>query len=342
MNIEIIRLDQNSYYEKKYEDFLLEAYGPQLFNHKKERFLWYKQNTEYYVFLAVMNHKIVAQSCGYKVNAIINNKKYPFWWSVDTIALEECRGKGIGKMLQKKLSDECENFSSAFYSKINGIIKRKCGGDPLFPIEFIYYPVSNFVSYYTELIIKKIAKKDIHLPLGIPYFYSNLNAFTTPKYTFVESSFTSRNVDFINKVLAQNYDFYIERNESFINWKYENNPSITYHLLEVYRNKDLLAIVICSDIYKTSYLQRPIYAVKLLDVFSIDSKKFSTKHALQIIVDYYKKQGKYLDGILSIHNCSYFPKLVYPKTLVLSTFRKQNITNPYLSYNDQDMEQMLE
>ncbi len=342
MNIEIIRLDQNSYYEKKYEDFLLEAYGPQLFNHKKERFLWYKQNTEYCVYLAIMNHKIVAQTCGYKVNATIKNKKYPLWWGVDGVVLEECRGKGIGKMLQKRIAEECENFTSAYYSKINGIIKRKYGGEPLFPIEFIYYPVSNYISYYTELIIKKIGKKDIRLPFGIPYFYSNLNAFTTSEYTFVESNFSSRNIDFINKVLAQNYDFYIERNESFIKWKYENNPSITYHLFEVYQKKDLVAIVICTEIYKTSYLQRPIHAVKLLDVFSIDHKKFTTKHALQIIVDHYKKQGKYFDGILSILNCSYFPKLVYPRTSVLSTFRKENITNPYLSYNDQDMEQMIE
>ena len=88
---------------------------------------------------------MVGQASAFKVTAIIEGKEQALYWGCDTFLLQEYRGYGIGKTLQKIMHETCPNFSSAWYSPINGIIKRKCGCFDLMELRFTYYPVSYFM-----------------------------------------------------------------------------------------------------------------------------------------------------------------------------------------------------
>ena len=59
------------------------------------------------------------------------------------------------------------------------------------------------------------------------------------------------------------------------------------------------------------------------------------------IFDFFKNNKIKVDGVLSLNKINYFPKLTLQKQPLLSTFVcEHEITNPYLSLGDADMEQM--
>lgn len=343
MSLEFKYIEEANVSKEEYLEFLKECYGDDARHKLEERAPWLHKTGKYKILLALLDNKIVGQACSYEVTAIANGKEIPLTWGIDNFVLSAARGKGVGKRLQKTMHIERENFSSAWYSPTNGFIKKKCGSRIFQPNYFPYYAVSKFLGIYLELALYKILKKNIKVPSRLPNFYYNL--FNSKKLNGLDINeiheFTIENIQFIQDVLRSNYDFYVKRDLEYMNWRYFENPSLKdFHILEINKEGTRVAIVCFSNARKRKYICTEYMGATLLDLFISDRTVFDEKDAIRIIVNYYKQKGIALDGINTIFNIPYFPKIKYPKqgTPFLSTY-ESDIKKPYISMMDQDMEQ---
>lgn len=317
-------------------------YGKEIAEQRfKERIPWYSSRDNFKVLIAEVDGEYVGQSCAYSANAYIKGKKTTIFWSVDTFVLGTMRGLGIGKKLQKKLHEDCPNFSSAWYSPANGAIKRKCGGKELFNIPFCYYPVGKLYSVYIDRVIRRIFKREIHFRFPVKHIYSRINFVSYDlHFAYSEISYTKDVIQNISTWLGHiNYDFYIERDADFINWKYNNNPNLKYHLLEIKSLDRIEGYIAFTEPYETVFNDGNVTGVKILDFVKKNDSLASMSDVLFIIIDFYKRRKQSVDGIFALSKIPYkFQKII--EIPVLSTLTSENIHNPYLSYIDQDMEQM--
>ena len=228
--MEFIYLQEKDIETMQYISFFEMFHGVGSFKKRSERVHWYFRSGNFKLLMAVVDDRFVGQACSYKATAIIHGKEQEWWWGVDNFVLEEMRGKGIGKALQKKLHNDCPNFSSATYSSLNGIIKKKCGSHKIFEYHRYYCPVSCWLTLYTELILKKILSRKISIPkIRLPYVYGLLNkSQAIDKYTIKElksSDYNDQLSSFIEDCLKST-SFHIQRSTAYLRWKYLQNPSI--------------------------------------------------------------------------------------------------------------------
>lgn len=344
MSIEYKYFDGNEITEKQYFAFIEKAYGEKAKHKCEERFPWLRKNHGYRILLALSDGEIIGQACAYEVKAIANGKEISLTWGIDNIVLPEARGKGVGKTLQKTLHETTPNFSSAWYSYTNGHIKRKCGAKAFSPNRFPYYAVSKYFGIYAEIAFKLIFKRYIRIPSRIPNLYHNLFGRKKAKeFVFSEiRDFTEEHIKFIQETLEINYDFYVKRDMEYLKWRYNENPTIKgHHIIEVKKENETIAIIGFTEPQRRNYVRTTYFGATILDIFAKDNSLFSKKDALGIIVDYYKKRKITLDGISTIFEIPYLPKINYPrKGIPFLTTYSGEINRPYISLLDQDMEQM--
>ncbi len=305
-----------------------------------ERIPWYQKNEDYHLLVAEMNGELVGQACVYKVTAFINKKYLTFYWGVDTFVLSQMRGKGVGKKLQEKLHKDFPNFSSAWYSATNGIIKKKCGARELFSVNFAYYPVSKYYSFIIDRAVRKLFKKEIHFSLPIYQCYNfhkgnRLNGIDLNEVTFTDAIIAKIN----HFVETSDYDFYIERTKDFFRWKYDENPNLKYHLFEVTKDGETVAIFAVSHVFESMVKDGRANVCTILDYFINKNSVISLKDLMTLTINYYKGKSK-LEGIKAIGEVD-FPFRLIIKEPLLTTYSGEHIHCPYLSYIDQDMEQMV-
>lgn len=344
MSIEYKYYDSNEITEKQYFAFIEKAYGDKAKHKCEERFPWLKKNSGYRILLALSDGEIIGQACAYEVKAMANGKEITLTWGIDNVVLPEARGKGVGKTLQKTLHETTQNFSSAWYSYTNGHIKKKCGARAFAPNRFPYYAVSKFLGIYAEIAFKLIFKKTIRIPSRIPNLYHCIFGQKNIKSATITEikDFTEEQVKFIQEALEKNYDFYVKRDYEYLKWRYNDNPTIkNHHVLEVRKGDGIIAIIGFTEPQYRSYVRTTYYGATILDIFVKDNNVFSKKEALSIVVNYYKEQEITLDGISTIFEIPYLPKINYPKKGIpfLTTYNGE-INRPYISLLDQDMEQM--
>ena len=167
----IEELENSSFSLLQYKKFLHEFYGSRI-EYKSEQFEWYRKQGNYIVVIAIVDGKIAGQATAYTCKAYISGSILPISWGCDTFVLPQYRGLGLGKRLQKYLHENTVNFSSAGYTPLNGIIKRKCGSHILFTNSFVYYPVSNLVNFALRKIVQKRVNVNLRLPLcKFPFYY---------------------------------------------------------------------------------------------------------------------------------------------------------------------------
>lgn len=306
-----------------------------------ERIPWYSSKDNFKVLIAEVDGEYVGQSCAYCADANIKGNKTKIFWGVDTFVLGTMRGLGLGTKLQKRLHEDCCNFSSAWYSPANGFIKRKCGGKELFNISFCYYPVNKLYGVYIDRAIRKIFNREIHFRFPIKRIYSGINFVGCDlQFDYSEISFTKDVIQNISTWLScMKYDFYIERDVDFIDWKYNKNPNLKYHLLEIKSSKCVEGYVAFTEPHETVFNDGNITGVKILDFVSRKDSLLKMSDVLFIVIDFYKRNKQSVDGIFSLCKIPYkFMKTI--EVPVLSTLTSEDIHNPYLGYIDQDMEQM--
>lgn len=343
MSLRLEYLENSNITEGEYLEFLSKVHGPNAIHRYKDRGFWYQQTGDYHILIAILDGKVVGQASYFTVDAVADNKNIRLSWGADTFVLSEARGKGIGKKLQKKLHEDAENFSSAWYSPVNGIVKRKCGAKEFYRYYFPYYPISRYATIFLELAIKKVFKKDLQLNIRIPNFYLFFNKKSLRKFTFYEIyKFEDSHIEFIKETLSSKYDFYVKRDSAYLEWKYFKNPDLkNFHIVEVKKGENIEAIISFSESKKRIYLSTEYIGAGILDMFIKDGSDFTEKHVISFVAKYYKKQGMVLDGVSTIFDIPYCPKLKYPfsGSPFLSTYCGV-INSPYISSIDQDMEQM--
>ena len=330
-----------------YREFIEKFHGIGSFEERRQRMLWYWQQGEdkFKVYVAVNNGEYVGQSCAYYALCNINNRVSELWWGVDTFVLSSMRGKGIGKLLQKKLHEDCPNFSSAWYSPTNGIIKRKCGAHGILDFPRAHYPISCFFSIYLELVLKKLVSCKITIPhIRLPYFYSTLNCPNKRWLNNYEVEEMNQHdmptfSGFMESCLKDE-PFRIIRSEEFLRWKYIDNPRMKCHILVLKKGGEIIGLIAFSPIIDGGFLMSKANVVKIYEsIFTMDSG-LTHRHLLSLVTDYYKRDKKQLDFILSLQSVNYTPVLIYPRphSELLSTLNIDKMPSGYLTYADQDME----
>lgn len=341
-------LDEKEIDTYEYMSFFEKFHGKGSFNAWKNKIHWYYRRGAYRVLAAIVDGNYVGQSTGYMANAIVNGEEIEIWWSIDTFVLAEMRGRSIGKKLQEKLHQDLPNFTSVSYSRLNGIIKRKCGAEELLDVSFSYYPISCYLTLLLDLAIKKTLNRGISFPkIRIPFLYLNFNrAFyrlndfnirELPKEQFAEEV-----SDFMELCLKEEC-FHIVRSIDFLRWKYRDNPMITFHALSISKQGERVGVIVLSEVYEGQYLVTKARLIKVLDFVVKPAYRGLRANLLHLALKYCRKQWKLVpDGVLSAQPIRYFPSLTYPKvTHMLSTLKtEKKIKSGYVSYIDQDMERM--
>lgn len=340
-------LQENDIGTPEYLAFYKAFHNDDSFHARIERIHWYFQSEGYMLLVASVDGKYAGQASAYKTKAIINGQEKEWWWGADTFVLPGMRGKGIGKALQKKLHEDCPNFSSASYSATNGIIKRKCGDYEVMGYHRYFCPVSCFFSIYLELVLKKIFGRKTKVPrIRLPYWYGFINGFKSKTdYQVRELTPIDFNEDlssFIENSLSV-YDFHIQRSVDYLKWKYLNNPTVKCIGLDVLKTGQREAVVFFTDVRNGGFALAKARVCKVLDSVIKPGSKLTQKSLLSFIVKYFKDRGEKVDGINTLVPSSYWPKIQYPTSkpsYMLSGKEIPKLQNGYLAYSDQDMEQM--
>lgn len=339
--IEIRELNNTSFTDVQYKEFLHE-FNKERTEYKYKQYEWYKKWQKYKVAVAIIDGHLVGQSTAYTCSAYCSGNILPLSWGCDAFVLPQYRGLGLGKKLQKYLHEHTENFSSAGYTALNGIIKRKCGAKEILQNDFVYYPFSNLLNFIIRKGTKKIFKKELNIHLCKTPFYYFINykkiegfEMQIEKYeTILEEV-----LPFIDHVLKSQYDFFVIRDRNYMRWKYVENPTMTYKLMTVRKSKKLIAVIFFTDISSCLLSGINLVYCKLLDSIIIKDCGFTQKDALLSIMKYWKSQKVHLDGIVSMFNVHYIGKLGFKRPM-LSTLANLKISSHYMAYSDQDLEQM--
>lgn len=340
MRVKVFYVDNIDSMKDKMLELYLEFYGEVGRMRLEKRYSWYKKHGNYKLLLAEYDGKLVGQASAYQVKCIVKNAPVELWWGVDMFLLEKARGLGIGKKLQNKLHNDCRNFSSVWYSPINGIIKRKCGAKDLLSVKFCYYPISKCYGFFLDRVFGKVFKMKAHVQLPIYDIYSKVNACSAKGYSTEELNFSVSIVNQMNIWLAQSqHDFYVERNWDFIRWKYIDNPNMDYHLLEIKNNDVVCGYLAFTEVYPSCFHGGIANVCRILDFVKSPNTSLNLKNAISIISSYYRGKKK-LEGVEALESINYAFKKVESTTL-LSTMEEKNINHPYLTYIDQDMEQIF-
>lgn len=339
MNIEYLYLDPLNP-PLGYVEMLQRWYGKEKWEHfKKRQFEWYQNYRQYRIYVIKVDDKFVGQATAFGVEVFNNNKKSELWWGVDTFLFKKYRGDGRGKQLQKQLHNDLPNFTSAAYTPINAIIKKKCGCEALFNKHEYYYGVSSYLSLLVSIFAKKKMKLELPTKGLFPWLFSFYRRKNYQNNTIVEACIDESLVDFINQSLKDQYDFFVWRNVDYMRWKYEKNPAFQFKLLQFKRNGKIEAVLGFTDVHFYKMGGRSVRSVKILDAIIDKDSKLSHKDLLVYVADYYRKQNQRIDGILSLTKSNWQPRISVSRP-VLSTL-KEKIDKPYLSFLDQDMEQVM-
>lgn len=347
--MELVYLQEKDIETPQYISFYEKYHGVGSFKSRRERIHWYFHSEGYRQLVAVLDGKYVGQSCAYKTTAIVNGQPCEWWWGVDGFVLEDMRGKGVGKALQRKLHEDCPNFSSASYSAVNGFIKGKLGDHEIMSYHQYYCPTSCFVSLYVELVLKKFLSRSVRFPrIRLPYFYSliaGLKGKTDYKvHELTKEVFNDQLSGFIEDNL-RNTGFHIQRTTDYIKWKYLKNPSIKYGALDVMKDGRRVGVIFYTNAYNGEFVVSKARVCKILDSVIKADSTLSQKELIVILMNHFKSKGVKLDGVLTLIPSTYWPQIKYPmpgSIRMLSTMDIDKIEDGYLAYSDQDMEQMYE
>lgn len=341
---EYIYYENSNISEFEYLDFLRKEYGNKAEYRLYKRYKWYNQYLGFHCLLAIIDGKIVGQSCACKVRMMTPNGEIEWWWGCDSFVLKEYRGHGIGKELQKRLFDDHPNFSSLSYSPTNGHIKKKLGAKVLTVTYPSLYPVSRFFSIIFQLIYLKLSGKRVINKSNLPAFpiYRFINKKHLKGLDIKESKFNEENIEFINRCLSEEYDFYIIRDKNYVKWKYDDNPSVDYHLIEIRKDEKLQGVITFSIPYNGMFVLSPVKVCNILDYFISEESNITSKDIINIVSDYYNNQGVSIEGIKGLFKSKYLPTLTYPfkGQELLSKYTGVEFKRPYFSMSDHDLEQI--
>lgn len=344
--VELVYLEESDVDTPEYISFFERYHGTDSFLKWKAKIHWYFHGFGFRLLVAKIGNEYVGQSCAYCTKSLVDGKRIDLWWGVDVFVLADMRGRSIGKKMQQKLHDELPNFSSVSYAKLNGIIKRKVGATELLDVHFTYYPISSYFSLLSDLILKKIKRSFQSPRIRLPYFYPLVKLQPKEMQGMSIDLIDRKNMgdelsEFMEKCLAEER-FHVIRSKEFLQWKYTDNPNISFKIISVSEKGQRIGCAVLSDVYEGSYVVTKARLVKVLDCMVLPGCGLSHKQLLTIAINKCRQYWEMApDGILDIHTSEFMLSITYPAvTHMLSNIKCPKLKSGYVSYIDQDMERM--
>jgi hypothetical protein len=371
-NIDISIRQATKHDEFALSEFYRTAYGNEKFKYP-ERWTWlYKDNpfigdNALPIWIAKHNNKIVGHTGAMYVPFKLFNEERVGAWSVDTILLPFCRGRGIGKRLQKANQDANDFFASLSMSDVNRSIKIKLGGvegasacrflntrrlcpDLLIPKESLNKKIGSVLGVSMLNLIKWFRCEKI---IGFYYLrkiYRATKRSTSSvdslgvEFKLVNGRFGDE-VDKLWKIVRSQYDITVEKNSLYLNWKYIDQPFTEYQRYFAYKNNKLTGVVI----FRIGSPPEPKIGV-IVEIISRDNTEKGISSLMKLAMKAIYKQkaiaiyfsGSSVDQEAGALKLGFLP--VSREALVLhdqlnndSLFSKKNKTN--LGYGDHDWDQ---
>lgn len=228
-----------------------------------ERNPFYSDNRSLPIWIAIDQGKVVGMSCLMPQHFWAKQHNLKGAWGHDFRVLPEYRGMGIGTQLQK-LRIETGSVFSLDASDVVRRINRKLGY-LLGPKVIVYLHVKRFnpqslfddMFRYLRLSNNIWLYKISHI-LRLPEFISALLkiVFKCRQYrfrisenekislTFKPIDFFPRQVDELWNEIKDQYSLAVIRDHRYLNWKFVNQPHVSYQRFLVYKSSKLCGVLI--------------------------------------------------------------------------------------------------
>jgi hypothetical protein len=212
----------------------------------------YKKDRKMYINLMLDGQKIVGHYALFPIEIILKNKVMRTGFSMTTMTLREYSRLGIFKTLAKDLYLHCFNDLNIIWgfpnnNSLHGFVKNL-----------------NWIHVF-----------DINMLIKDVYFGDeDINCSNRYINEIVEFSNEYNNLGF---EFARRYDFIVNRNKDYLNWRFIKNPVNKYHILE-YRKENILKGYCVYKLYKDE-----LYFIDIVDILAIDNNIFK-ELIVQVIV----------------------------------------------------------
>lgn len=200
------------------------------------------------VYVAVENEKVVANYSAFPCELNINGKKVKSALSMTTMTHPKFKGKGIFQSLAKLLYEEMR--------------KRK--------YEVVFgFPNNNS----HNIFINKLGWKDIYEIPSLSLFNVNVNRINSKYDIELDNDFI---LDY-RKIINKNSKMYLYKDESYLNWRFTQNPINKYYNYIILNENILLANCVVKyynnemDIVDINYSDEDAIKVLINNVISLNS-----------------------------------------------------------------------
>ena len=223
--------------------FLDEAYGERAEFKHPHRWRWqfgdnpFRENSEsdlWPVWVARDGDRIVGQTAA-QIEPLHGVPGCPrLAWSVDTIVLPDYRRCGIGRRLQQASQEAHQAFASMSMSAANRRIKQRLGGQQLG--ELLEWSLGDPAAQQTP--ISRLRRTCRHA-----FDRMRLNQATRESTTHRSSlrcvplERLDESIDAIWTDRKSDYDWGINRDSQFLNWKYMDQPHVTHRAWRLERDR---------------------------------------------------------------------------------------------------------
>ncbi|MDD3876104.1 MAG: hypothetical protein PHT69_05750 [Bacteroidales bacterium] len=268
----------------KLREFYAEAYGTNFKYKYPERYKWifeenpFNKDATLQIFIAIDNKgRIIGHAAASKAKCKIFNHFTDLGWGVDAFNLLEYRGQGIGKKLQRINQDAHTVFASVSMTEINKIIKLKLGAKKG-PASYTYVKFTNFEKRFTSLII------------GILQFRLNFKRISKDYSVALTKSdiYDDKDTELWNKTKSI-YDFAVERDAYYLNWRYKKQPHTTHYCLRAYNRDKILCGIL---VYRIAEEVNP-KSIIITELFGL-SEELGVFNALLKEVEKISKESSFL------------------------------------------------
>jgi len=256
--------------------FFQKAYGPdRVWYFYPHRWFWLYRDNPFIppgfgmpAWIALCNDEIVGHTGAMFVPCKLGSATRSGAWSVDTVVLPEYRNLGIGTLLQKANQASHDLFMSLSMSPANRYIKMKIGAVEG-PRAELYVHANRVDHLYLFEGARSYVKKRLgHLwgglvwnlvaASGVPWLLSTYwqirlqqlrekrtGVRRPPTLTFRRvCRRLGTEVDALWTSMRRRFDFAVERNHEYLNWKYLDQPASEYECFDAYIEDALAGLVV--------------------------------------------------------------------------------------------------
>ncbi|KPQ01371.1 GNAT family N-acetyltransferase [Marinobacter sp. HL-58] len=241
---------------------MLEAFYDKVYGRRKkykypERWHWLMSSgdlghlTEFPVYIAVSDGRVVGHNAALRVNCKLFDRTVPLAWSIDTYVFKEYRGSGLGSQLQKLNRQDHNFFASLAMTPTNQRLKIKLGAH-IGPSSKLYCKIFKFRGQ--PEIMKQRYKGFSVLAVGLGFVaFSSIRAIglvkerltgkehKTLKTSDPKPAIFDEHDSELWRRSRERYDFAVERDQSYLSWRYTHAPWMNYYCIRAYDTNNKLS-----------------------------------------------------------------------------------------------------